>query len=115
MKSINILFQIMSTQGSAQMFYMKQAAYRARKKKKENTESTEQKTTRKIRARLRYIKDTKLPAVEAKLKSLKDDIRKRLSKKQKESLMAKIKKLTKERRALKSEESKLNKHTAVKK
>ena len=33
-KSINILFQIMSTQGSAQMFYMKQAAYQARKKRK---------------------------------------------------------------------------------
>ena len=64
---------------------------------------------------MRYIKDTKLPAVEAKLKSLKDDIRKRLSKKQKESLMAKIKKLTKEMRALKSEESKLNKHKAINK
>ena len=64
---------------------------------------------------MRYIKDTKLPAVEAKLKSLKDDIRKRLSKKQKESLMAKIKKLTKDMRALKSEESKMNKHKAINK
>ena len=59
---------------------------------------------------MRHIKDTKVPAVEAKLKSLKDDIRKRLSKKKQESLIAKIKKLTKEMRALKSEESKLNKH-----
>ena len=64
---------------------------------------------------MRYIKDTKLPDVEAKLKSLKEDIRKKLFKKQKESLMAKIKKLTKERRALKSEASKLNKHKAIKK
>ena len=53
----------MSTRAPAQMFYMKQAAYRARKKKKDNVESAEKKATKKIKASLSYIRDTNIHAV----------------------------------------------------
>ena len=71
------------------MFYVKQAAYRERKAKETQKESTEKKDVRKIRDRLRYVSNGKVPKIIEKIKALKDEMKKNYQRRKKKHVEVK--------------------------
>ena len=89
------------------MFYMKQAAYRDRKKRAAKNENAEDKGLRKLRDRLRYLKNVKVPKIDTDIKALKEDQKKSNSKKKKGIIKRKLEQLIAEKKVIEAEEADL--------
>ena len=97
------------------MNFVNQKNYRERKNKSFASESVVQKSLRKLKDKLRYIQNEKLPKLAAKINETKTDQKKTKSKAYKRVLNLKLEKLLIDVKLVKIEEAEIIKKLAFKK